>query len=313
MNPAARSHGKGPKSTPVLYDGKVFTLGIEGVLSAFDSSVGDLVWQKDFRNQFRSTSPLYGTAMSPIIANNLLVVHVGGHDDGALAALSVDSGEVLWDWEGDGPGYASPILVDLEGVRQVVTQSQDHVIGVALDSGKLLWKLPLKTSYSQNSVTPLLHGGDLILSGLDNGVIAVHVTKQGNSWTPEISWKNEDLSMYMNSPVAVGNSIYGMSHRSRGQFFCLDGSTGISTWKSPGRQGENAAFLAAETILFVLRNDAELIIAKASKEAWEPVKQYTVASSPTWAHPVILGDKILIKDEDTLALWTWAADPFPNQ
>ena len=111
-------------------------------------------------------------------------------------------------------------------------------------------------------------------------------------------------SMYMNSPVVNGDHLFGLSHKRKGQFFCLDARTGETLWTSEGREGENAAMLSAGETLFLLTNDAELIVAKNNAKRFEPLKKYTVAQSPTWAHPAIVDNGILIKDVSTLALWS---------
>jgi len=144
MNPAARGHGKGPKSTPVVAGGRVFTLGITGVLSAHDAKTGKLIWRKDFSKQYPSTSPLYGTAMSPVVVGDLLVAHVGGHDRGALTAFDPANGSVKWSFEPDGPAYSSPVVVNVGGERQLVTFTQKELVAVSPANGKLLWKLPAR-------------------------------------------------------------------------------------------------------------------------------------------------------------------------
>ena len=180
MNPAAVSHGKGPKSTPVVYNGKLFTLGISGILSSYDATTGKLRWRREFSKTSKSTSPLYGTAMSPIVDRGLLIAHVGGNDSGALTAFDAETGEIRWSWAGDGPGYASPIAAELGGVRQIVTQTQKYIVGISASSGQLLWEIPFETEYVQNSVTPVVYKQTLIFSGLDKGVFAVNVALRGN-------------------------------------------------------------------------------------------------------------------------------------
>jgi outer membrane protein assembly factor BamB len=303
MNPAARSHGKGPKSTPVLHGGKLFTLGISGILSCFESKTGVLAWRKDFAGEFGETSPLYGAAMSMMVDGNRVIAHVGGHSDGALMAFRIDTGDVVWRWDEEGPGYASPIIAEIGGVRQLVTQSQDHLVGFSPDDGKLLWSIPFKTAYTQNTVTPVLHGQNLIFSGLDNGVLAVRVSRESDKWKTETVWETRDVSMYMSSPVLLGDWLFGMSHFKRGQFFCLDARTGTVKWTSDGRQGDNAALLRSDALLFSLTTNAELIVARAAPEGYDVIQKYEVADTPTWAHPVVLEDRVLIKDEAHLALW----------
>lgn len=109
--------------------------------------------------------------------------------------------------------------------------------------------------------------------------------------------------MYMSSPVVSADLLVGLSHRNRGQFFCLDPRIGTTLWATKGREVDNVAVLDAGSVVFWLTSDAELIVAKASAKAFELVRRYTVADSSTYAHPVILGDRILVKDVSNLVLW----------
>jgi len=302
MNPAAVSHGKGPKSTPVVDNNRLYTLGISGILSCYDAATGKLRWRREFSKTSKVTSPLYGTAMSPIVDRGLLIAHVGGDDSGALTAFDADTGELRWSWSGDGPGYASPITAEFGGVRQIVTQTQKYIVGVNVANGQLLWQIPFETEYVQNIVTPVLYKQTLIFSGLDKGTIAIRILKRGAKWETEQVWHNPDVSMYMSSPVVSGDYLFGLSHKRKGQFFCLDVRTGQTLWTSNGREGDNAAMVVAGQLLFLLTDAAELLVARSGPKQLEVLKKYTVAESPTWAHPVLVGNRILIKDASTLAL-----------
>ena len=304
MNPAAAPHGQGPKATPMYSNGKLYTFGISGILSAFDAETGKPIWRLDFIKQYKEGAPDFGTAMSPIIDGGLLIAHVGGTKLGALTAFDAATGAVKWSWDGDSPAYASPIVVELGGVRQLVTQSHSNIIGVAVASGKLLWKIPFKTEYDQNIVTPVLYKDTLIFSGVDKGVFAVRLKHNTGAWTPETVWQNKSVSMYMNSPVVAGDLLFGFSHLKKGQLFCLDPRTGATLWTGPPRAGDSAAILASATTLFALTPDAQLIIAKPTEKALVEIRRYEVADSPTWAHPVVLPDGVLIKDLKTLARWS---------
>ena len=302
MNPAAASHGKGPKSTPVVYNNNLYTLGISGILSCYDATTGKLRWRREFSKTSKATSPLYGTAMSPIVDRGLLIAHVGGNDSGALTAFDADTGELRWSWSGDGPGYASPITAEFGGLRQIVTQTQKYIVGVNVANGQLIWQIPFETEYVQNIVTPVVYKQTLIFSGLDKGTFAIRVIKRGNKWETEQVWQNPDVSMYMNSPVVSGDYLFGLSHKRKGQFFCLDAQTGKTLWSSNGREGDNAAIVAAGQFLLLLTDGAELTVARTDPKQYEVLKKYSVAESPTWAHPVLVGNRILIKDVSTLAL-----------
>jgi outer membrane protein assembly factor BamB len=301
MNSAATGHGKGPKSTPVLSGGKLFTFGINGVLSCFDTKTGKVKWRREFSKEYPSTSPLYGTAMSPIIVNDACIAHVGGHNKGGLAAFDVETGSTRWIYQGDGPAYSSPVVATLAGVPQLVTYTQNDVIGVSPATGKLLWKVAAKRPYDTNSVTPLVYK-DLVIFSLDQkGIGAFRLAKQGENLVPQEVWRNPAVESDMNTPVLQGNRLIGFSYRKRGQFFCLDADSGKTVWEGPGRSGENAAILNAGGFFFLLTDEAKLIVLKADARSYAPLKEYQVASSPTWAHPLLLGNRILVKDKTTLA------------
>jgi outer membrane protein assembly factor BamB len=303
MHPAAVTHGKGPKATPVIGDGHLYTFGITGILSCYDAASGRLVWRRDFKDQFKYTSPYYGTASSPLLDGGLVIVNIGGHDAGALTALDAATGFVKWKWTGDGPGYASPIAVDFEGVRQIVTQTQQNIVGISAATGQLLWRIPFSTEYAQNIVTPLLFNNTLILSGLDKGTFAIKVFRRGEEWTTETIWQNESVPMYMNSPVVSRGLLYGMSHKNKGQYFCLDAATGKTLWTSQGRQGDNAAMLVCGQWILALNTDAELTAIRASAAQFEAAARYTVATSATWAHPVMIDGGLLVRDSSSIAMW----------
>jgi outer membrane protein assembly factor BamB len=300
-HPAATGHGKGPKATPVVSHGVVYTFGISGVLSAHDAETGKLKWRQEFSKTYPKTSPLFGTAMSPIVEDGILIAHVGGPDKGALTAFEAETGKIKWTNEADGPAYSSPIVVTLAGVRQIVTFMQKEFVGVDFATGKILWKLPSKTQYDENINTTVVYKDLLIFSREEQGLSAFRLAKQGNEIVPQQVWVNRESELYMSSPVLQGRTVVGMTARQKGQFFAVNADTGETVWQSPGRMGENAAILnLGNKVLLLLTNDANLIVQPAASKTYAPVAQYSVASSPTWAHPLVLGKRILIKDETTL-------------
>lgn len=303
MNPAAVSHGEGPKSTPVCSNGRLYTFGINGILSAFQADTGKPLWRLDFARQYKEGAPDFGTAMSPVVDGGLLIAYVGGTKLGALTAFDAATGAVKWSWNGDSPAYASPIVVELGGARQVVTQSHSNIIGVDAASGKLLWKIPFKTEYDQNIVTPVIYKDTLIFSGVDKGVFAVRLNRTGDAWSTQTVWQTKDASMYMNSPVVVGDFLYGFSHLKKGQIFCLDARTGKVVWTGPPRMGDNAALLASSSTLFALTPDAQWIVAKPTMKGLGEIRRYEVADGATWAQPIVLADGVVVKDVKTLARW----------
>ncbi|HXG66387.1 MAG TPA: PQQ-binding-like beta-propeller repeat protein [Blastocatellia bacterium] len=302
-NQYAIEMGKGPHSTPVLHGGMLYTLGVTAVLSCFDAKTGDLKWRKDFSNQIDTSKLFCGTAMSPVIEKDFVIAHVGDDRGGAMIAFDLKTGKEKWVWKGDGPGYASPIIVDLEGVRQLVTLTDKSAIGVAVDSGKLLWSLPFPDEWNENIITPILFEKTLILSGVRQGTKAIQLTKSGDKWEVRQLWHNPKVAMYMSSPVLDGHYLYGLSHLRKGQYFCLDARTGEALWMTDGREGRNAAVLSAGKEVLFFTDDADLVVAKKSAKGLETVAKYTVADSAVWSHPVLLDKQILVKDSATLTLW----------
>jgi outer membrane protein assembly factor BamB len=281
--------------------GRVFTLGIAGLLSAHDAKTGRLLWRKDFSKQFPTTSPLYGTAMSPVVVGDLLIAHVGGHDKGALMAFDAATGAVKWTYDAEGPSYSSPVVLSAGGERQLVTFTQKELVGLSAATGALLWKLPAKTAYDTNCNTPVVYKDTVVVSLEEQGLVALRPVREGGRWTAREVWRNGENELYMNTPVVHGSTLYGLSTRKKGQFFAVDAATGKTLWQGPGRMGENASVVGLGGTLLMLTNDAVLYVLPAGAASFTPTAQYTVATSQTWAHPVVLGDQLLIKDETTLA------------
>ncbi len=303
VNVSATAHGDGPKSTPALSGGKLYTFGIDGILSCYDAETGDLTWRHQFASEYPTTSPIYGASASPLVDGDRVFIHVGGYHDGAIAAFDADTGEPIWATRGDGPGHTSPILLQLHGQRQLVTQTDAHIVGVAADSGRVLWQIPFTTDYDQSVVTPVADGDHLIFSGLDRGVFAVEILRDGDSWTFAELWRNDDLPMYMSSPVLLGSRLFGFSHKQSGQFFAIDAATGETLWTSRGREGDNAALVGLANRLVALTDGGELIVLPADGGEFQPLARYEVAQSSTYAHPVPTRQGVLIKDTSSLSLW----------
>ena len=300
MNPAATGHGPGPKSTPAIADGRVFTLGISGIFSAHDLATGKLLWRKNAP----PTPPEFGTAASPMVDGASVIAFLGGKNAGALTAMDAATGAVKWEWKGDGPGYSSPVIAAFAGTRQVIVQSQNKLVSVDVANGRLLWETPIKTPYEQNSVTPLVMKDLVIYAGLENPTIALRVTaNQGKGWSAAPAWQNEDVSMYMSSPAATGSALFGLSNKNRGQFFAIDAATGKTLWTTKGREAENASIVRAGDYLLLATTNGELVVARANAARYEEVKRYSVADSAMWAHPAFAGRTIIVKDVNTLTAW----------
>ena len=301
MNPATSRHRAGPKSTPTFADGRLFTLGMSGIVTAFDAETGRQLWQKPAP----PVEPLYHTAMSPVVEGDLMIVHVGGHDDGALTAFDVATGDIRWSWDGDGPAYGSPVVFELEGTRQVVTFTEGNLIGVSVATGELLWHRPYTTPSNTTAQTPILYRNTVIEAGRGNGITAFRVVRRADRWTTENVWHTDDVSLHLTNGIAIDGVLFGLSHLNSGQYFGLDLDTGQVLWTSDPRQAENAAIVRAGDTIFSLENDAELVVVRHSRTGFEPFERYEVADSQTWAQPTLSRNRVFVKDVTSLTLWTF--------
>ena len=299
VNPAAASHGPGPKSTPAIAGGRVFTLGIGGVLSAFDLASGTLRW----RTPAPSALPQYGTGTSPVVEGNLVIAHVGGHNDGAITAFDAASGTPRWRWTGDGPAYGSPIIAAIAGVRQVIAVTQKSFVGLNAADGTLLWQLPFTTEYNQSAVTAVARGDQVVFSGLNKPTVALRIRGKGSQWAAEQVWSNDQVPMFMSSPVLIGDTLFGLTHMNRGQLFALNWATGKVLWTTQGREGENASIAGNQAWLVVATTDGELIVGRPAATGFTAVQRYKIADSAVWAHPAYAGRSLVIKDADKVICW----------
>jgi outer membrane protein assembly factor BamB len=292
---ATAAHGMGPKATPLFYKNKLYSVGNSGIVSAFEAATGRLLWQK----AAPSNQETYGASVSPIADDDVVIVHPG--DAGRLTALNANTGDVRWRWDGDAPAYASPIVVDLGGVRQVVSVTDRYVVGLSRTDGTLLWQRP---SPRLMHISPILHDDTIIVSGRKEGLTAFKPIKRDGTWTTEVVWETKEVSIFLSNPVLVDDLLFGLSEHASGQFFTIDASTGKVLWLGPPRQATNTAVVKAGRLLFLLNDDGELIVGRGSRSGLEFVNQYVVSESATWAQPAISGNRVFVKDVSSLALWT---------
>lgn len=301
----AERHGKGPKSSPVFADGRLFVMSITGSLSAWDDTSGKLLWRRGYGSRFKKGHPYWGSSNSPIVDGKRVIAHFGTDEVGMLVALDVETGKEVWTQGKDGTCYSSPLLVEHHGVRQIIEWNHRALVGVESKSGRLLWEHPFPhTSHNQNMPTPSFHGGRVLLGGENRGVHGLEPQMKDGAWTVKKHWSQMKVALDMSSAVVNGSLLYGFSHFGRGRFFCLDPETGKILWQGPERTGENVMFLSIPGHILALINSGELRVIAARGDRYEIIASWRVAENSTWAPPVLLQDRILIKDKETLTLWS---------
>ncbi len=306
-NQYATQMAKGPNSTPLIAGGRLYTLGVTGILTAWNTADGSVAWRNDYSSAIDTSKLFCGTAMSPLLEGGALIVHVGSDvHGGRVLALDPATGEERWVSKGLGPGYASPLAATVDGVRQIITMTNGSIVGIEARRGTPLWSIPFPDEWHENIVTPIWTGRALIVSGTRQGTQAYALTRAGDTWEPKQIWKNTGVTMYTVSPVFADGVIYGMSNKRRGHFVALDGETGAVKWATPGRDGNHASILQTDAHLVFLTDAGAMIVAQRTAEGFKELRRYEIGTSPTWTPPIFLGDGLLVREGNAVVKLTWS-------
>ena len=176
------------------------------------------------------------------------------------------------------------------------------MFGVAAEDGRLLWQMPAPNARMFFScATPVIEGDKIFLTGQGHGTKAVKIKKEGNSFTLSTLWSNEELGTTFNTPVLDDNLLFGIS--TPGYAYCIDAQTGQTAWVGTTKLDRFGSVVDAGSVLLGLSAKSELIVFEPDRKAYTELAKYKVAETPTLAHPVIDGNRIYIKDSETLAMW----------
>jgi outer membrane protein assembly factor BamB len=306
-NQYATQMAKGPNSTPLVAGTRLYTLGVTGILTAWNTADGSVAWRNDYSSVIDTSKLFCGTAMSPMLEGGALIVHVGSDvHGGRILALDPSTGKERWVSKGSGPGYASPVAVTIDNVRQIITMTNGSIIGIDAAKGAPLWSIPFPDEWHENIVTPIWTGSALIVSGIRQGTQAYALTRTAGSWQPKQIWKNADVTMYTVSPVFADGIVYGMSNKRRGHFVALDAETGTVRWSTQGRDGNHASILQTREHVVFLTDAGAMIVAQRTPEGFKELKRYEVSKSPTWTLPVFLPDGLLVREANAVVKLNWS-------
>jgi len=297
--PAARHPG--PRSSPTVADGKIITMGVGGILSCLDATNGSLIWRTD---PFPKIVPMFFTSMSPIVVDGNCIAHLGGKGNGAIIAYNLNTGEEIWRWNNEGPDYGSPVLIEVENIKQIVTLTEKSIVGINVSDGKLLWQRPFEPQQrAYNASTPIVSGQNIIYTGAGRGTIKVNIEKDNTGFNAVELWNNPDVSVQFNTPVKKDDLLFGYTNR--GNLYCLDAGNGQTAWMDTIKHDRSgfAAIVDAGSVMMALPSSSELIVYKPVDEKYIELAKIKVADTPVYAHPVISGNRIFVKDHETIALW----------
>jgi outer membrane protein assembly factor BamB len=319
----------GPRSSPAAAGGKVVTLGVRGILSCLDAATGKVIWRKDTKGW-----PNFYAASSPIIVDGVCVAQIGGRENGEIVAYDLATGSEKWKWDGGTPGYASPALMTVGGTKLIVAETNRAVAAVTAADGKLAWEAPCQSRY--NASSPVVDGQTIIFEGGSPGEKAVKIEKDGDRFVAKDLWTNKDNAVIYNTPVLKKGLLYGLSQGN--QFFCIDAETGKTVWTAPGPGGAQMAgggggggkggggkggggkagggrgmmggtagygsIVDAGSVLMALTPGMQLVVFQPGDKEYKQLASYKVADSPTYAYPIVAGNRVYVKDQDSVILWT---------
>jgi outer membrane protein assembly factor BamB len=298
----AASQFPGPRSSPTVADGKVVTFGVQGTLSCLDAATGKKTWRK---TDSAEAPPRFFSSCSPIVVDGLCIVQLGGESKGDIVAYDLVTGDEKWKWTAGGTAYASPELLTLDGVKMVVAMTAKAIVGVGAADGKLLWETPfvVKGMGSYNAATPIVGGQTVYISGSLRGVKALKIEKEGDGYQAKELWASPEHSVQFDTPVLKDGLLFGIS--SRNYLFCINAETGKPAWKERVR-GERGygSVVDAGPVLLALTTNGQLHVFEPTDKQFKQVASYKVAEDDAYAYPVVAGNRLYIKDLDSVILWT---------
>ncbi len=304
--------GDGPRGTITVDGDKLYLIRGGGQLHCLSAADGKTLWQKDFRTDFGGNIMSnfdWGFSESPLVDGNLVVCTPGG-DEGTMVALDKNTGNIVWrskEWTDLG-GYSSPIVVEVDGIRQYIQLTRNGVAGVAAKDGKLLWKADVAGNRVAAIPTPIYHDHMVyVTSGYNAGCAGIRLTKEGDGFSAETVYANKNISNHHGGVVLMNGYIYGYSDGPG--WVCQDMKTGETVWKQRIKEVAKGAVLGVNDRLLCLDERTGLLtVVSASPDGWKEFGRMEIPErsevssmdNMVWTHPVIANDKLYLRDHDLL-------------
>lgn len=294
-------YANGPRSSPTLHDGRVYTLGAVGHLFCFDAKTGEILWQHDTVAQFGARVPEWGFAGSPVIDGDTLIVHLGAKAGACLLALDRKSGKEVWRSLTDPAGYCTPVVIQPKSGKQVLIWTPENVHGVEAATGKPLWKVPYKVTYSVSIAPPVFHDGIVFVTGYWEGAKAIKLGEKPTD--AEVIWTDaKTLRGLMAQPLYRDKHVYSID---RG--FGLTGfelSSGKKLWDddnqlTPAGRNPHASivWLNDTDRVLALNATGELVLARLSPKGYDEQSRMKVLNGRVWGHPAFAGRWMFAKTD----------------
>jgi len=299
-------YGNGPRATPAVSGKHLYTFGITGVLTCWDTANGGEVWRVDTIDQFKAPKLFFGMSCSPLVEDNRVLVNVGGKG-ASVVAFDKDKGSVAWQSQDYRASYSSPIALDQGGSRQVIFLTQQGLISLNPSDGTVYWRFPLVDQLLESSTTPIRCGDTLLASSITYGSVGLRLETKNDKPDATKIWKNDELTSYFSTPVPVGDDhIYLVtgtkppSFSNQATLHCVEAKTGTVLWKRPKVGKYHASLLrTGDHKLLMLEEAGALVLLDPNPKEYRELARSKVCGE-TWAHPALADGKLYVRDDKEL-------------
>ena len=291
--------GNGPRGTPTVVGDRVYTYGSTGLLTCWDAKTGDQKWQTDMLKEFSAKNLFFGVSTSPTVVGKVVVVMVGGKGAG-IVGVDKETGKAVWQSTDDRASYASPIVVGDKN-PELVFLTGDHVRSLKADLGKQVWQHPFVDALLESSTTPVKAGDLYVVGSVKSGSIGVRVK---GSEVEEV-WKNEKLTCYFSTPVAVGEYLYMVNGEAKFPggtltLRCVETKSGKVMWEKKDVGTYHAALVkTGDGKLFMHDDKGNIKLLEPNDKEYKELATAKVCDE-TWAHPAVSDGKVYLRDNKTL-------------
>lgn len=287
--------GDGPRSTPNVVDGRVYTCGGDGILCCLDGASGELIWRHDLLTEFGTKNNEFGYSCSPLVYDGKVIVSTGGQTGPTLAAYDELDGTLIWQTPAqDQMGYATPLVFTLCGRPQLVILNHPGPTGYDPENGEKLWEYPWPGNESKVSQILPWKDDQLFVScgyGGGSGLLQLNASSDGTVSVEEL-WHSNAMKTKFTTAIILDGHAYGLDN---GILSCIDVETGKKRWKK-GRYGHGQVILIND-LLLVTGEFGEVALVRAQPESYLELARITAVEGKTWNYPVLTGDLLLVRND----------------